>query len=456
MSFAQKFAAGQQIAKTALDTYDTARKKRELSDIMQAKPETLAPVSDLTPAPEATTNPDGTPAVPVLGARQSTPKQYKFLGNTYDTELTPEQQASLRYERLADVVGKDDPVRGLEMRRAITRDKRDDTEFGWKVSDRATAEKLKTGRRDYFNKINGMSDEDLTQHVGGSFSKDGSGIDAMLVFDPATRSHILASNVPGFPTQRLSREEVLNKAMGIWETGNGDFDAGMQRALNTIKTQRELQARNLEVSAGIAKANADNYYKGRSADNDDARVALTREQVGIQRAQLGASQRQNNKPDYALMEDANGNAVMVDKRALKTDANGVVALPQGLRLPRKNQGMEVNADGSVIHNGQLYVPDPKVQGKFVPAKGIGLSAVDKALEAYLAKPTGMGPVTNGSFTPIPRQNITARTPAGYGNPENFERRSSRGLFGGVSYEYYDPSTGKSLSTAEYNRLIGGK
>lgn len=188
----------------------------------------------------------------------------------------------------------------------------------------------------------------------------------------------------------------------------------------------------------------------------DQTAAYQQGSLQNQRAQIGASQRQNNKPDYALMEDANGNAVMVDKRALKTDANGVVALPQGLRLPRKNQGMEVNADGSVIHNGQLYVPDPKVQGKFVPAKGIGPSAVDKALEAYLAKPTGIGPATNGSFTPIPRQNITARTPAGYGNPENFERRSSRGLFGGVSYEYYDPSTGKSLSTAEYNRLIGGK
>ncbi len=364
MSFAQKFAAGQQIAKTALDTYDTARKKREFSDIMQAKPETLAPVSDLAPAPEATTNPDGTPAVPVLGVRQSTPKQYRFLGNTYDTELTPEQQASLRYERLADVVGKDDPVRGLEMRRAVARDKRDDTEFGWKVSDRATAEKLKTGRRDYFSKINGMSDEELTQHVGGSFSKDGSGIDAMLVFDPATRSHVLASNIPGFPTQRLSREEILNKAMGIWETGNGDFDAGMQRVLNTIKTQRELQARNLEVSAGIAKANADNYYQGRNADNDDARVALERDKVGIQRRTAGREARNPLTEKINAMEAALGRKLTEKELSRAIGLGGAAVDPAELvATAEKLQGMhpDMSAEQAMLRARRMFgVEDPPI------------------------------------------------------------------------------------------------
>lgn len=381
MSFAQKFAAGQQIAKTALDTYDTARKKREFSDIMQAKPETLAPVSDLAPAPEATTNPDGTPAVPVLGVRQSTPKQYKFLGNTYDTELTPEQQASLRYERLADVVGKDDPVRGLEMRRAITRDKRDDTEFGWKVSDRATAEKLKTGRRDYFSKINGMSDEELAQHVGGSFSKDGSGIDAMLVFDPATRSHILASNIPGFPTQRLSREEILNKAMGIWETGNGDFDVGMQRVLDTIKTQRELQARNLEVSAGIAKANADNYYKGREADNDDARVALTREQVGIQRRTAGREARNPLTEKINAMEAALGRKLTEKELSRAIGLGGAAVDPAELvATAEKLQGMhpDMSAEQAMLRARRMYgIEDPPIDDSALRKKPGATSSVVK-------------------------------------------------------------------------------
>lgn len=381
MSFAQKFAAGQQIAKTALDTYDTARKKREFSDIMQAKPETLAPVSDLAPAPEATTNPDGTPAVPVLGVRQSTPKQYKFLGNTYDTELTPEQQASLRYERLADVVGKDDPVRGLEMRRAITRDKRDDTKFGWEVSDRTTAEKLKTGRRDYFSKINGMSDEELAQHVGGSFSKDGSGIDAMLVFDPATRSHILASNIPGFPTQRLSREEILNKAMGIWETGNGDFDVGMQRVLDTIKTQRELGARNLEVSAGIARANADNYYKGREADNDDARVALTREQVGIQRRTAGREARNPLTEKIKAMEAALDRKLTEKELSRAIGLGGAAVDPADLvATAEKLQGMypDMSGEQAMLRARRMFgVEDPPIDDSALRKKPGATSSVVK-------------------------------------------------------------------------------
>lgn len=173
-----------------------------------------------------------------------------------------------------------------------------------------------------------------------------------------------------------------------------------------------------------------------------------------QRAQIGASNRQSNKPDYALMEDANGNAVMVDKRALRADSSGVVALPPGLRLPRKNNGIEVNADGSVVKDNQLFVPDPKNPGQYVAAKGIGPSAIDNAIAAHLAKSGGVAP-TGSNFTPLPKTNITARTPQGYGNPDNFERRSKRGLLGGLSYEYYDPTTGRSLSTDEYNRLIGG-
>lgn len=173
-----------------------------------------------------------------------------------------------------------------------------------------------------------------------------------------------------------------------------------------------------------------------------------------QRAQIGASNRQSNKPDYALMEDANGNAVMVDKRALRADSSGVVALPPGLRLPRKNNGIEVNADGSVVKDNQLFVPDPKNPGRYVAARGIGPSAIDNAIAAHLAKSGGVAP-TGSNFTPLPKINITARTPQGYGNPDNFERRSKRGLLGGLSYEYYDPTTGRSLSTDEYNRLIGG-
>lgn len=293
MSFAQRFAAGQQIAKNAMDAYDTARKKREFSDIMQAQPEMLAPVSDVAPAPAATTNPDGTAAVPVLGVQPTTPKQYKFLGNTYDTALTPEQVSSLRYERLADVIGKDDPVRGLEMRRTLARDKREDTKFGWEVKDRDTAEKIKTGRQEQYKRYSEMSDAELATAVGGAFSQDGSGIDAMLVFDPKAKEHILASNIPGFPTQRFSREELINKAMGIWESGNGDFSAGMKMLMDSVRAQREIGDSNFNRSAAIAKANADVYFQGRTADRGDAQLRLSEQGLAIQRA---AAAREGRNP----------------------------------------------------------------------------------------------------------------------------------------------------------------
>ena len=41
-----------------------------------------------------------------------------------------------------------------------------------------------------------------------------------------------------------------------------------------------------------------------------------------------------------------------------------------------------------------------------------------------------------------------------GDPRDFQRVGSRGVFGGLNYEYVDPVTKRRYSTEQYNTLIG--
>lgn len=52
-----------------------------------------------------------------------------------------------------------------------------------------------------------------------------------------------------------------------------------------------------------------------------------------------------------------------------------------LKAP-ETKGVVVNPDGSVTANGQLFVPDPKIPGKFVPATGLPGGASNPVVDAF--------------------------------------------------------------------------
>lgn len=162
MSFARNFALGQQIAKTAMDTYDQARQQKEFADIQNAKPEEFsgytAQDGDQLAAIANARDPQGNPyytleAQPggqygirsnfqVQGAdgQMTTPAQVgigqrrvsNFLGQRYDAEqLTPERMEGLRARAMAGAVSKTDPIRGMGLMQSIKSGERDDTRFDW-------------------------------------------------------------------------------------------------------------------------------------------------------------------------------------------------------------------------------------------------------------------------------------------------------------------------------------
>ena len=73
-------------------------------------------------------------------------------------------------------------------------------------------------------------------------------------------------------------------------------------------------------------------------------------------------------------------------------------------------GIKVNADGSVIKDNVLYVPDPKKPGEFKAAGGLGQSPLDKAIAAHLAgggKEPAPAPISPAAGLPKPPVNRLA-------------------------------------------------
>lgn len=171
MSFGQQFLAGQRFAQGLVETYRDAQQRRELDEVAQAKP---TEGSEFTPeqaqqieaaaadgtkhigydqgikaymaTPKLGENEMG-PAQPVEIARQGT--MTDFLGKRTVGAMTPEQVNSARYAAMADVVGKTDPLKGMQMQRDLKQGERDDKRWTREDAaatkadnDKAFAEKL--------------------------------------------------------------------------------------------------------------------------------------------------------------------------------------------------------------------------------------------------------------------------------------------------------------------------
>lgn len=194
---------------------------------------------------------------------------------------------------------------------------------------------LDAGRKAELKRLSGLAPDELAEVVGSDFSRDGSGIDAMLTYDPKANKYLFASKVPGLPSQSLSRAELLNHAMGIWETGNGDFNAGMQTTLATMKAQRELETKNFDRSATLAQGNADLHFKGLNAEDARKRTAMSG-------AELGLRQAQANKPDYIELLGPDNTVRVYDRNKLP-QVNGELTLPPGLRFKGQRPEIDRNA-----------------------------------------------------------------------------------------------------------------
>lgn len=175
-----------------------------------------------------------------------------------------------------------------------------------------------TGRKAELKRINAMSDEELATSFGQIINPRPD-VPAMIGYDPKKKAFTFTSDIPGFPTQVLTRAEVVNGLMGLWEQGNGDYNTGVQSVLSTVQSQRAIDNQNFTRSQGVATANADLDYKNRL--------------VGIQERELGLKGAYYNRAGRDLRQyvDANQNVVLIDVAGLPRGKDGTVAIPAGLR-----------------------------------------------------------------------------------------------------------------------------
>ncbi len=292
-----------------------------------------------------------------------------FLGERREGSMTPAQVERARMEAFANIRAARDPVGALQMRRQLAQDDRDtqrftneQTVFQQQQDDRTDAKDLVKARRSEFNRLKALAEKNpdaLAHELGDTFSKDGSGVNAMLVFDPRQNKYIFASKIPGMPTQTLSQAELLNHAMGLWEAGNGDYQAGLNAQLNTVKSMRELAREDKSDARFAATGNADLYWKNRL-------YQLQAAGLDIQRAHLKIAQEK---------------AEMDAKQPVGT-TQGFIAGPNGQLTPAITGLSYSRKSGNY---SPIVQEMPEARG-FIPAQA--LQGIDKQAEGMVGMPTG--------------------------------------------------------------------
>lgn len=360
MSFARNFALGQQIAERAINTAEVSKQKKELAAIQSAKPEfqqgytqgdgklleSIANAKDAegNAAYQLDARPDGSYGIKVRGtdgnynavdgAQINQRPVGMFMGQTYDqSELTPDKVQGLRNRAMVGVLAKTDPIKAMGLMQSIEGLDQARTTFNNQQTDREEARALLKNRRSEYERLSKLEGDALAEEIGGAFSRDGSGVSAMLTFDPKQNKYLFTSKEPGVPSATLSRAELLNYAMGLWEQGNGDFNKGLEMALSSVRAQRDMDNQAFDRSARMAQGNADLFWKGRnysledwykrqSVENDRARIGIAREGLAVQRGAM-------SRPQY-VGNDASGQPVYIDMASAPRDRDGRIRLPGGI------------------------------------------------------------------------------------------------------------------------------
>lgn len=252
------------------------------------------------------------------------------------------------------------------------------------------------------------------------------------------------------PEESLAKIREINKELGDALARRNTSVIGVTGANNQVNNLRNDDTRGDEALAETKRSN------------------LVRE--GLSRAQLASQERARR--EAASFRQQQGRQYIIEngdgQRAIYTptnfDRNGTALLPQGYRFVQEDgqggrgaagAGLKVNSDGTVQVGDQLFYSD--APGSYKPVKGLGPSALDKWLATqggtvrpqagvpYIGEPT---PGFRFASQKEMRQGGTAV------DPTTLERVSTRGLLGGVTYEYRDPATGQRYSVDEYNRMLG--
>lgn len=314
-------------------------------------------------------------------------KTTTFLGKQYEGGLSQDQIDAARTQRMTDIVGKYDPMRGLEMRRGLKRDAREDKAFDlqqrtgeaslkgmeqtqkltdYKLNEAKDTDELRGKRREFSKQLTGMTNEQLAAHVGDAFSNDPN-VPAMLDYDKKTNRFNFVSKIPGMPSQSFTRAELMQQATALWEQGNGDFHSGLNMQLQALKDQHQRQREQVGDARDAAHGNAQLAYQDRMYGLNAAHLALARQKAEEDRSRMYGV-------EMGYMPGANGELQPVLAGLRNSGKNGAV------------EGVSVNLND-------------KLPGGFIPERAFG--GVGKTAAGLVGQETGQLDAKGGKvlYTP---------------------------------------------------------
>ncbi len=264
MSFARNFAAGQRIASDLLDTYEKGKLRSDLGKVFAEKPEdlqgfTTEHMDQLRQAGESGQSDigydearRGYTVTPKAGGEASfIPMQpvTDFLGKRTAGTMNESQVNAARMRSVADILGARDPVAGLQMRRQLERDERDDQRFAWERSRTEREERTATQKE---------SDDQLTRGIDAEIGK---AMEQRLVQKDGTQRPMTVDDYLYGSQMRAARLLAAGKSN---EAGQAIKD---YQAQSLAKIQLETAQRNEALGQAVAALNAGDFSKVRDFYN---------------------------------------------------------------------------------------------------------------------------------------------------------------------------------------------
>lgn len=375
MGFASGFATGSRVAGEAIDAYNAADQTRRIDEVRNARPQEMqgytgldgAQMEALANARDANGNPyytledngagglqlrnnfgyqDGAGQDVAAGSVTGLPTRrvVDFLGQRYGAdELTPGRMDSLRQLAIADIVGRNDPVSGLRMRREVGAEDRAATEFGWKQEDRPVQQQMEGYRLNAARRTDEQGGRDDAYREG--YAQHMADWNAMTDEQRAklVREHSYNVNVKGFGTWTPGSGKSSGYMTYLPETGKpiqlSDREAAEVYALTKLMSVDPLRARQEmdKVSNNVrdfALKVFDSETKGATASNHGQYYA---DMAAIHRGQLAHQREASNKPTIVTLYDKDNAPVLLDARHMRFNSDGVAQLPAGLKLPKQPQ-----------------------------------------------------------------------------------------------------------------------
>jgi len=502
MSFARNFAAGQQIAQSALDTFNTARRNRDLGRVDDWKKseefegftqQDGAQMEAIANAKDAQGNPyykmqddgrgglqvrsnfeyagsDGNMVAPGATVGLAPRRVAEFGGQRYDaSELTDQRMEALQDRERAKIMGRYNPELGIQMRRQMTQDEREGKRFGWEeqqqpLKQRAAELQVEGSERDNRQGVRaegfqGVQDrvakmplqevKALAAQLNGNESQypllytgtDKNGYKFMSI-DPETKE-------PGkeFVFNEAQLRQLATAALG----GQEGFGAESLQLLSSVSKDLAAHIQGINaVTTSVVESQNNAFGRGRDDYFKQQELKLRTRDVDNRGTAL-------NRPNFQQIGvDSNNEPVWADMNRVDVDPQGRLKLPEGvrgLRMPQTLSDAEKVAYSEAVKAISNLPPDAPAGAAAAIYKRFGLDP--EKFTGSSGLPTS--PRFGGGTQPSPAAGAPAAAPAPAPAPARplsaFEQRRQQALEQEATRRAQEQAAQRAALEAERQQLL---